>query len=171
MNQIDKKKIVVAVLLVILLGWRFIPRSFSDVISVDTSKVINYACSVNICGIDDNAMPFVQPYDLETVKKGDENFEDVFSVLDKTGYRPDFRNLLPWAITKVESDDDLNEMNAIVVLVWGNEPNDNCIVHFLEDDKVSVSLGKRDGYLIYHPTNSETLKELVEYIKLHGVEK
>ena len=115
MNQIDKKKIVVAVLLVILLWWRFIPRSFSEVISVDASKVISYACTVNICGIDDNAIPFVQPYDLGTVKKGDEGFEDVLSILDKIGYCPDFRNLLSWAITKVESDDDLNEMNAIVV--------------------------------------------------------
>ena len=57
------------------------------------------------------------------------------------------------------------------MLVWGNEPNDNGMVYFLEDDKVSVSLGNRNGYLIYHPTNKEILKQLVEYVKLHGVEK
>ena len=170
-RRIGKRQVilsVVALLLVILLGWRFCPHSFEKVISTGLGAITSLACTATIAGVENNGTAFIHSYKLQSLTEEDENFDAIMQILGASKYRQDFRNLLPWELTSVGSDGTHDGKSVNILLVWGNAENENCYLTFHSDSVVVVSVGNDGGLLIYHPTNDKVLDKLVDYIQTHG---
>lgn len=159
--------IVVATLIIGLLVWRFWSYPLSSVICVEKSSVTSIACSVSVFGVE-NGMPYSSSYTLSELSPQDDGFEEIMEILDSSNYRQDFRNLLPWSINSVGSDNANNVLVANAVFVWGSGENESCFMSMHSKSMIAVSSGKESGFKVYHPTNREMLDTLAEYLQTHG---
>ena len=159
--------IVAAALIIGLLVWRFWPHPLSSVISVEKSAVTSIACSASIGGVE-NGEPYIYSFTLSGLLPQDDGFEEIMEILDSSSYRQDFRNLLPWSIHSVGSDNTNNVLVADVVLVWGSGENESCFISMHSESMIAVSLRTESGLKVYHPTSREMLDTLAEYLQTHG---
>lgn len=163
-----KTALIAAAVLIIALSagiWRFWPHSLSSVISVEKSAVSGIACSVCAFGVE-NGKPYSNGYTLSEQSPQEDGFGEILEILDSSNYRRDFRNLLPWSIDSVGSDD--TGLSAVVVLVWGSRANESCVMSMQGGNMIAVSSGAESGLKVYHPTNREMLNALAEYLQAHG---
>ena len=108
---------------------------------------------------------------LPFINDTEENIQEILEILASSGYRRDYRNLLPWGIDGVDSDKNYDGHRFSLLLVWGEE-SDNCThIQFLSHSIIAVSAPEKPGFQIYHPTNEDTLYELVEYLQANGTKK
>lgn len=156
--------IVIIILGVVLLGWRLWPRSFSDVIASDGREVTSLACSVSIAGMTDEGIANIDTYSLQSLSPGEEDCEAIMVIMNGTDYRPDYRNLLLWPVTEVQSN---ASQSVTISIILGNQANGRRSL-FLGGDLVSVSKEAGNGFLIFHPTDSNMIDELLRYMQLHG---
>ncbi len=168
MNLKRKKKRALTILFTLIVAlclvWRVIPRSFSQVISVDAAAISSITCTASTGGIAYGA-PYIDYYSLPTCNAEDEHFDEIIGLLTQTAYCPDLRNLLPWPTTQVRGD---GTDGASLFVVWGNAAGENCAIHFLAEDMIGVSTADQAGVTIYHPTDRDILPLLVAYIQTHG---
>ena len=172
--QINMKKkrllsIAAALLIIALMGWRFWPRSIDKVISTSTESVNSMACSATVSGVEDGDL-FMDTYSMRSEDLVDADMEALLNILSSAKYRPDFRNLLPWDITSVDSGGTNDGKSANLALVWGNSEDEHCYMMFHSGSVVAVDVGS-GGYFIYHPTDRAVLDKLVDYIQEHGAAK
>ena len=171
-KSMNKKKyvsIAVALLIIALLGWRLWPRPIDKVISTSPESVNSMACSATVSGVEDGDL-FMDTYSIQSEDLADADMEALLNILSSSNYRPDFRNLLPWNITSVDSGGTNDGKSANLALVWGNSEDEHCYMMFHSGSVVAVDVGS-GGYLIYHPTDRAVLDNLVDYIREHGVAK
>lgn len=159
--------VVLALLVCSFMLWRLWPHSFADVISTDESTIINISCSSTISGLNDVGTPFTTHHSLPSLEKGTEEFNAVLDIVKSCEYRPDFQNLLPWAITSYSFG---GNKTAIVSLIWGNNPGDNGFLQFGVDGQVVVSVGSNKGFKVYHTTDDSILDTLAAFVQEHGIE-
>ena len=163
------KKIVMILLAAVVLCacvWRLLLHSFADIISVDESTITSLACAATISGLDKDGTPFIDTYELQALTDGSKDFIAIIDILNQPAYQQSFQNLLPWAITSVSSSG--SSMQANIFFTWGNTEEETCLLAFQDDGKVVVSLGKNNGLLVYHATDSSMLKQLVGYMQENG---
>ena len=159
--------IVVAVLIIGLLVWRFWSHPLSSVICVEKSSVTSIACSVSVFGVE-NGMPYSNSYTLSELSPQDNGFEEIMEILASSNYRQDFRNLLPWSVNSIGSDDANGVLFANIVFAWGSGENESCFMSMHSESMMAVSSGTVSGLKVYHPTNREMLDTLAEYLQTHG---
>lgn len=156
-----------AILIILLVGWRLWPHSLAKVISVEPDAVTGLACHAAVSGIESDGRPFIHSYALQELSADEEAFGAVLELLQSSRYRQDFRNLLPWPVTSVDSGGSDDGKSANIFLVWGTSEQDTCFLS-IGGGSVTVSLGSEAGLKVYHPTDSDVLSQLVDYIQLHG---
>ncbi len=97
----------------------------------------------------------------------DEECQDILSLLCRSGYREDFRNLLPWAVDSAGSDNAYDGRSVTLILFWGASADETCSL-VLTGRQIVVSRPHHDGFLIYHPLDTALLDQLTEYLMTHG---
>ena len=162
-------KIVVALFIVCMLVWRFLPQSFSDLISIDKTSVTNFSASARVQRLE-NGEIHTDTYSINTEQHGNRS-GDVIDILATSRYKQDFRNLLPWSADSVEADKNYDGRNLVLVFSVGNQKDEWLHIHYLSSSIIAVSVGTEDGFRIYHPTNRKTLDELTEYFQAHGIKQ
>lgn len=109
----------------------------------------------------------MESYTLPTSAADDEVFREILSLLCRSGYREDFRNLLPWAVDSAGSDNAYDGRSVTLILVWGASADETCSL-VLTGRQIVVSRPHHDGFLIYHPLDTALLDQLTEYLMTHG---
>lgn len=169
MNRKKWLILAVPVLIIIFLGvWRFWPHSLKGMIAGDQEQVIHLVCNANISGVDSGGASYIDSYTMEPLSAREESFKAVMDILNASRYQQDFCNLLPWSVTSVESDGEFDGHTVNILLDWGSTDDKRCFLSFA-GKSVTVSVGHNEGFLIYHPTDSDILEQLANYIKTHGV--
>ncbi|WP_294852449.1 hypothetical protein [uncultured Oscillibacter sp.] len=165
-----RKRILVAILIIIpllFLGWRLRPHSLYDIFQIEQGSVSSLSISVSEPGVK-NGNTFINQYLLNAVPPHSNDFSAIMSILEDSQYRSDLRNLLPWDIDRVNSGSRNISYSAIITLCWSNPKASYGGLYFLNDKKIAVSLDAKNGYLILHPTNRNTLENLATYLIGHG---
>lgn len=168
--RIEKKKIIVFIIVILVVffgGWRMWPYSFTEVISTEKDSISSLACNATISGVNDDGKPFIDSYALQTLSEEDEHFHAIIDILNSTEYRQDFRNLLPWAVTSVDSGGNYDGRSVNVLFTWENTENENCYLSFQSNSIIVVGFDD-DGLQIYHPIKRDVLNKLMDYIQAHG---
>ena len=150
--------VVIAVLIVGLLVWRLWPQTASSLIDAKENA------GVTSCSAEFNSTV----NGLEIYRMDGQAADDVLEILESSGYRPDFRNLLPWGIDGVSSD--RNHDGRTVRVFFGYE-GDYADFLFLSRSLVVVTTAEKPGNRIYHPTNRETMDKLITYLHTYGTEQ
>lgn len=164
-----KRIITIAVLVVIALivAWRFWPRSLAKLVPDNIGEAEYYSAYTSVSGIK-GTRPNIDTWLLDNIPQ--DEFMEIMELLETSGYRSDFRNLLPWGISYVESDKNYDGRFANIHIGF-KEENENVKfvgISFFSSSQVSISGVSRLGSRIYHPTNSATLDYLVGYLQANG---
>lgn len=162
-----KKCIVLlpAILLLCLCVWRLTPRTFEQMTAADP-KTISSLSGTAVLGGNRDGTPYMESYTLPT-SAADEAFQEILSLLCRSGYREDFRNLLPWAVDSAGSGNAYDGRSVTLILVWGASADETCSL-VLTGRQIVVSRPNHDGFLIYHPLDTALLDQLTEYLMTHG---
>lgn len=164
-----KKCIVLIVILLLCLGlcvWRMLPHTFEQMTAAEPRAVSSLAGIAVLSGNRDG-VPYTESYTLPTAAAEDEAFQDILSLLSRTSYREDFRNLLPWAINSVGSGSDYDGRSVTLMLAWGPSADESCGLTVYKG-QIVVSRPHHDGFLIYHPLDPTLLDQLTAYLMTHG---
>ena len=131
-----KRKILKLSLLALAAGfvvglalWRLLPRSLADVLNADPGAVASMAAQVTVTGVADGKS-VSEAFTLDALPPESEHFRAILELLDSTGYRPSFRDLLPWPRTSVETDGRFDGRSAMAFLVWGDSWEDTATLYF-----------------------------------------
>ena len=155
-----------AVLAAGLMTWRLWPRSLSQVLGAEPRQVRSMACSASVSGVSEGEAVIDSDL-LQDLSPEQADFQAVMEILDGTGYRPDFRNLLPWPVCNVGAEG--SHQSASVTLAWGSGAAESASITLQSDRQAVVSPGgAEEGLLIFHPTDRGTLNELTAYLQAHG---
>lgn len=162
-------KIITAVILLLIVGlliWRFWPRSSSAIIAMDESAITDYSATAMV-GRFEGGQSYTDTYRVDNVdsKPGDPGA--LLEILATSGYRPDFRNLLPWGIDSVSSDRNYDS-RTVLLSFYAHNLEEEISIHFLSPSIIAVNTNNESGMCIYHPANRETLDALVTYIQENG---
>lgn len=160
--------ILSACMVIFILTWRLWPYNFTDVLSTEENSITSLSCTTTISGLKKDGTPCIDTYQLQSLTRESEGFNAVLDILNSSAYRQGFQNLLPWAITSIDSGDNSHQ-SVLVSLAWGNHESDSCNLVFYDDGRVVVSLGIKEGFLIYHTTDNSILNRLADYVQEHGV--
>ena len=162
-----KKRIVIGIviaLVVVVLLWRFIPRSAETVISVEESAVSSFAAIASVGGIR-GGEPYFEFYRIDSADATSENIQEILDILDSSHYQPDFRNLLPWDIDSVSADRNYDSRTVTMQFACDDDYLD---ITFHSPTMITVQTKDSSGFRIYHPTNKNTITKLVEYLETNG---
>lgn len=158
--------VIVTVLTLFLIGWRMWPHTFRMITSTDDTAFHTISIHVSEMGISDGT-PVVEFYQLMIDDPEDEHYTAVMSILEGTGYRSDFRNIIPWKDSSFGSDSNRNiSHSAMVILTWEN--GNSCELFFVDDRLVGLSKDQQNGFTRYHPTDRSTLDQITTYTIEHG---
>ena len=163
------KKCIVLLPAILLLGlcvWRLTPRTFEQMTAADP-KTISSLSGTAVLGGNRDGAPYMESYTLPTSAADDEVFREILSLLCRSGYREDFRNLLPWAVDSAGSGNAYDGRSVTLILVWGASADETCSL-VLTGGQIVVSRPNHDGFLIYHPLDTTLLNQLTEYLMTHG---
>ena len=160
-----KLLIIVAAIVICLLTWRFWPQSLPNLISADETSITAFSSTVMVHRIE-NGQPITDTYSINTEQQSNEPSE-ILEILEKSSYRQDFRNLLPWDLNYVDADKNYDGRTAMLEFSVGNQKDEWVEIQFLSSSIIAVSVGGESEFRIYHPTNHVILDELVEYFQIH----
>ena len=158
--------LLLVILLLCLCVWRLTPRSFGQMTGVDP-QVISSLSGTAVLGGNRDGTPYMESYTLPTSTADDEAFRDILSLLCRSGYREDFRNLLPWAADSAGSGSAYDGRSLTLILVWGTSADETCSL-VLTGRQIIVSRPNHDGFLIYYPLDTALPDQLTEYLMTHG---
>lgn len=159
-----------AVIVAALALWRLLPRSLADVLNADPGTVAGMAAQVTVTGVADGKS-VSEAFTLDALPPESEHFRAILELLDSTGYRPDFRNLLPW---RSSTGGMIDDRTVRVVFAWGTDPARTCEMSLNRGDKVVVQWWSGDGTdrvgrpQFYHPTDRSVKDALADYLIAHG---
>ena len=164
-----KKKllaIIGAIVIVVLSVWRMLPHSLEQVLPFGNDGFSEIGVQITEFSAPDHSLNLAV-YTLETTSPIDDHYKLIMEILKSTDYRSDFRNMLPWDITTVNSGSNNIEHSAIIKLV-SESTDETCVINFHGERVVSFDFGVDSEFRVYHPTNREMLSQLVEYVKANG---
>lgn len=162
--------ILIAVLIVGLLIWRFWPQPASSIMPVDEDSITSFSSNIKISHIE-NGQTVTDMYSINKTDFPCPEPGEILEILATSSYRQDFRNLLPWQADYIDADKNYDGRSVLMVFSLGNGKDEWIQVHFLTSTIIVVQEGDEDKLLVYHPTNRETLDELTEYFQTHGVKQ
>ena len=169
-----KRKILKISLLALAAGfvvglalWRLLPRSLADVMGQAPGAVTSMAAQVTVTGVADGKS-VSEAFTLDALPPESGHFATILEILEGTGYRPDFRSLLPWPRTRSGADSRFDGRSVSVLLLWGDGREDACTLYFQTESQVTVSLGTEEGFRVYHPTDRTVQDALADYLIAHG---
>ncbi len=175
MNKLTGKQraAIIALLVVILLLaagliWRLVPRSLSTVMDAEPGEVSSLACGVMRHNFADGQFQG-EAYTISAVGPDEADHREIMEILAGAGYRPAFRNLLPWPQTSMIVEDSGG--SASVMLVWGQQVEESCSIVWYGNGLVTVSRGAETGFLIYHLSDPAAFEVLYDYVSAHGTAK
>ena len=156
--------IIVALFIIGLLVWRFWPQSFSDRMSFDKNAVTGLDAFADVQRFE-GGQSYTDTYRIDNEEYQESAPGEILDILATSSYQPDFRNLLPWDIDSVDADKNYDGRTVNVYLYCGDR-----YIHlmFLSESMVVVNTRENSGMRVYHPTNSETMNKLVEYLQTNG---
>ncbi len=160
--------LLLAILLLCLCVWRLTPRTFGQMTTADPQRISSLSGTAVLGGNRDGT-PYMESYTLPTSAAGDETFQEVLSLLCRSGYGEDFRNLLPWAVDSAGSGNAYDGRSVTLILVWGASADETCSL-VLTGRQIVVSRPNHDGFLMFHPLDTTLLDQLTEYLMTHGEE-
>lgn len=158
---------VLAVVIIALIYRQLSPQSLLDILSVEQASITDISCTASISGINGDGEVYTEQFSWQS---NDESLHDMMQILDTTQYRGDIRNLFPWSMERFSTGTQYDGTTAHVLLVWGDEPTESAYVSFFGGGPVSVSLSDEKGFLLFHPTNTEILQHLMDYVRLNGTQ-
>lgn len=155
--------VIVIVIIACLLIWRFLPQSFSRILSIDPDTVDGVSAGVIVNQVA-NGQFGLADFSLDA---DDGSAGEIIDILSASSYRRDFRNLLPWGAGSIDGGKDYDGQTLAVLFY--NEA-DTVYIQFLGSRIVAVS-NRDDGNLrIYHATNPAAVDQLTEYIQSNAAE-
>lgn len=166
-----KKRIIIIPLIAIIIGlltWRFWSHPSSKILSAEADTITGVSGYTIYAGVK-NGAAYNESYSLEFITSKKE-IQEILAILNMSDYKQDFRNLLPWIISDIDTDQDFDGNIACLQFDCGNEADEYVSIRFLSKSIMTVETGATSGLRIYHPTNPEVLADLVEYLQTHGVE-
>ena len=95
--------IILIVLAIYFVIWRFWPNSFSNTISVNENSIdsVSVHAMVNHFGIEQDT---IDTYLIGENEQQINTLEEIIEILATSSYRQDFRNLLLWDLDYVDAD-------------------------------------------------------------------
>ncbi len=157
--------IVIAVLIIGLLGWRFWPQSASSVMPVSEDTITSFAAYGML---DSFEMGCCDLYSINSPAPISNEPGEILEILAMSKYQQDFRNLLPWGVDGVSADKNYDG-NMVTLSLYFQDKQGYIEFQFLSNSIVVVRTSNQPNMRIYHPTNSAAFEKLVEYLKTHGV--
>lgn len=169
-----KKRIgLVVIITLITIGvffliWCLWPHTISDSMNLDEDPVTSFWIQATVRDFESKQSFDDTYYRIDSEQSQNSKFDEILEILNTSRYQQDYRNLLPWDVYTVHPDK--NHDGTIVQLryVWGNEADEWGDITFLSSSIMTVFVGGESEFRIYHPTNHETKRKLVEYLKSHG---
>lgn len=162
--------IIVAALIVCLLIWRFWPRSSSHLMPIDENAVTSFSAFAYVVRFGDAQTPS-DTYRINIPEPQSDIPGEVKEILAASSYQQDFRNLLPWGVDGVDADKNYDGRTVTLNFYFQNAENEYVEVMFLSNSLMWIRTEEHPNLRIYHPTNSETLDKLVEYLQTHGIKQ
>lgn len=170
-RQMRKRVLIVilTIITILLLGWRLWPHSLYDIFQIEQGSISSLSISVTESAVKNGhpfSHPFINRYDLNGLSSDSNDYSAILSILENSQYRSDFRNLLPWDINVVSSSNSKCKYSAYITLCWSNTKTNYSGLGFLNVS--ATDLEGENGFLIFHPTNRNTLDNLAAYLIEHG---
>ena len=164
-------KLIIVALIVFLPIWRIWPRSLSDLFSFDEKSIEIVSVSAQILNINAPGQSHYEHYSLKDMKQKSNMSKEIVDILSTTEYREDFRNLWPWGLKSITANRNYDGRHVILSFNIKNEKGEFGHINYTTSNLITIQVMSKLGMCVYHPTNSETLDVLVEYIKEHGVKE
>ena len=159
--------IVIAVLIIGLIGWRFWPQSASSVMSVSEDTITSFAAYGML---DSFEMGYYDLYSINSPAPISNEPREILEILAMSKYQQDFRNLLPWGVDGVSADKNYDG-NMVTLSLYFQDKQGYIEFQFLSNSIVVVRTSDQPNMRIYHPTNRETMYELIAYLQTHGTKQ
>lgn len=160
--------IALIAIVVCFLIWRSWPHTFSELISLDEDSVTSFWTEATVRNFESEQSFDDTFYRIDIEKTQNSTLEKILEILNTSKYQQDYRNLLPWDLDMVEPDQKYDGNVVQLCFVWGNEPDEFGYITFLSSGIITVLVGEETEFRVYHPTNHDTIHNLVEYLKMHG---
>ena len=160
--------VVIIALFAGLLLWRFVPRSCARMMSVDESAFTGFSSNGMINRFDLGPMDM---YRTEYIPRQEAAYGELMEILASSRYRPDFRNLLPWDLSSLSSGKHYDGRTVTFVFSAADREEESIYIQFLSRSILSIHIGNKSGFRIYHPTNRETFDKVVEFLQTYGVKQ
>lgn len=71
----------------------------------------------------------------------------------------------------MDADKNYDGRTVTVSFYMKNQKDEYAQIQFLSSSIIVVSSGGKTGFRVYHPTNHQTMDQLLEYIQTHGVKE
>ena len=146
-----------------LLLWRMWPHSYSGILPVDEEDIVSLSVFANIKDAGYDTF-----YRMDDIPSQDEHLQNITEIMQTSVYRQNFRNLLPWKIHEMFSDDNYDGQTIRLLYNPDNDNGNYAAVDFISSSLIAVSVGEGNGFRFYHPANPETIGELLEYMRLYA---
>jgi hypothetical protein len=147
-----------------VLVWRFVPRKLKSVLPVDTNTV-----SASFTVIDtytENGETRNNSSTINSVKPGNDHYDAVVDLLDRTKYSPSLWNLTPWSKMPVQNLMSGETKFLVLNFVWGKEGSNEVLIFRKANDGVLVETRNE----VYYLGNPEVMDELTAYICANGTQ-
>ena len=161
--------ITIIAIIVCSLIWRVWPHTFSDLLPFDKASVTSFSAYAMVRHYENEQSYTDTYYRMEDITQPqNSNPEEIFEILGTSRYQQDYRNILPGDVDTVHPDKNFDGNTASLRFFWGDEPDEFVNISFLSNSIITVFVGGESGFHIYHPTNHETIYNLIEYLKTNG---
>ena len=162
-------KIAVVVAIALILLWRFWPHPIFKWLPDDIDSASKAMANVSISDIK-NGKPRIDTYTMNEVNR--DQLTEILGILDTSGYRRDWRNLVPWGLSSVSSGKKYDGRTLQIYIffpVGDAEYGEDIAITYKGKDGVILYGKGIAGMRVYHPTNPETIDYLVGYLQANGV--
>jgi len=166
-----KKRLFLLIPLLLLAAVLFWSRpvSFWAMTGADPASIHSLSATAVSGGVR-SGVPYHDSYQLETTPAEDERVMEFFDLMAGCSYIPAPQNLLPWPIDSVSGGDKMSgNYTAHIAFTWGEEGEHFVTLSYLGAKKLALSLHDEPGYLVYYPTDRETVNRLGDFLKEHGI--
>lgn len=161
---------VIILLVVCLPLWRFWPYSLANLVSIDEDSITNFSAYTMVSRFE-NGQSYLDNYRIDSTEQEAYHLAELIKILNISGYRQDFRNLLPWGLDSVSADKNYDGQTVILAFYTGNEKDEYVQIQFMSSSIIAVQEGDKPGFRIYHPTSPKTIARLVDYLQNYGVKQ
>ena len=176
-HQVEKKRLLeitasvvitsaVAVLVICLLIWRLLPRSFSALMPADEDSIICFSAWVSTK--QENGESGTEIYCLDHTAQKCNDPSEIIEILSAFSYQQDLRNLLPRGVSTVNPDENYDGRMVHVKFYTGTAATDCIAISFSSSSTMTIFVRGEERFQVYHPISHNTFDALIEYIQKHG---